>query len=87
MAKNFPVRPKPLWISSAIRTMPYRLVISRSALRKAAGAGTKPPSPSTGSMITAATRLGETSESKIPSSEASARSEVQPRYSYGNGAW
>jgi hypothetical protein len=81
MAKNLPVRPKPLWISSTIRRMPWRSVSARSFWRKSGGAGTKPPSPRTGSMMTAATRFGETSESNRLSSDARALSVFQPRYS------
>src|SRR5260370_483690 len=81
MAKNLPVRPKPVWISSAIRRIPYFSVILRSSRRKGMGAGTNPPSPRTGSMMIAATRCGETADSKRVSSAASACSELQPRYS------
>src|SRR6266550_3892339 len=87
MAKNLPVRPKPVWISSTMSTIPCFSVTARRPWRNSRGAGTKPPSPSTGSMMIAATRSAGTSEANRSSSTASAAAEFQPRYSYGNGVW
>src|SRR5437773_210089 len=56
MAKNLPVRPNPVWISSAMSRIPCWWQRSRKRRRKSSGAGTKPPSPSTGSMTIAGTR-------------------------------
>ena len=55
-----PVRPKPVWISSAMSTMPYLSQKARSCLASSGGTGMKPPSPKTGSTMTAATADGST---------------------------
>ena len=81
-----PVRPKPVCTSSATSTIPERSQISRSPSTNAAGAGTKPPSPSSGSKTTAAIRSAGTSASNIRSSRSSASRAVGPRYALGNGA-
>ena len=54
-AKVRPVRPKPVCTSSAMRSAPVSSHTSRSPCRNCAGASTYPPSPSTGSTISAAT--------------------------------
>src|ERR1700694_5388683 len=64
IANIFPVRPKPDWISSAMSTIPCRSAMRRSSFRKSLGAGTKPPSPNTGSMIMADQVLSAISDFK-----------------------
>ena len=55
-ANQSPVRQKPVWISSAMKTTPLRAAPRRQRRQEARGAGTmKPPSPWIGSMRTAAT--------------------------------
>ena len=49
-----PVRQKPVWISSKTSFAPVSSQISRAARRYSALAGRMPPSPCTGSIITAA---------------------------------
>ena len=63
--------------------MPWRRVRSRSTRRKSGGAGTKPPSPSCGSMMTAATWSGGMRVASSSFSASTARADVQPWYSYG----
>jgi hypothetical protein len=47
---HLPVLPMPVWISSKIKRMLCSSQSLRRPLRNAAGAGTYPPSPNTGSM-------------------------------------
>jgi hypothetical protein len=54
-ANQSPVRQKPVWISSAMKTMPLSEHQAATAGRKPAAGTTKPPSPWIGSMMTAAT--------------------------------
>ena len=67
-ANIVPVRPKPVCTSSAISTTPKRSQKARSSATKAGGGTTNPPSPSTGSMITAARSWGRTSVRSASSS-------------------
>jgi hypothetical protein len=53
-----PVLPNPLCTSSMMRSRPFLSHISRSPCKNAGGAGTYPPSPSTGSTMTAAVSAG-----------------------------
>ena len=55
MPNILPVRAKPVCTSSAISRMPCSSQILRSASSSSVGAGWKPPSPCTGSMMMAAT--------------------------------
>jgi hypothetical protein len=73
------VRPKPVGISSAMSTIPWRSVIARMACMKALGGGRKPPWPCTASMMIAATRSGTICVAKTSSSVAIAISVVTPR--------
>jgi hypothetical protein len=68
-----------------MNTMPKRSVNARSCCRKATGAGTNPPSPSCGSMTTAATFSAVTRVSKSSCKASIALPVVHPRYSSGNG--
>src|SRR6478736_4550895 len=54
LANIAPVRAKPVWISSAMKTTPFARHQSTSALRKPSAGTMKPPSPWIGSMMTAA---------------------------------
>lgn len=54
-ANHWPVRQKPDWISSATKTMPLSLANFTISGRKPLAGSMKPPSPSTGSMMIAAT--------------------------------
>lgn len=54
-ANHWPVRQKPDWISSATKTMPLSLANWLMAGRKPFAGSMKPPSPSSGSMMIAAT--------------------------------
>src|ERR1700733_3007197 len=73
MENILPVRAMPPCTSSAIITMPCSSHRRRSARRKSAGATLKPPSPCTGSMMTAATDFGSTSPLNSGARSASAR--------------
>ncbi len=64
IANSLPVRPKPVWISSAIITMPCSSHSWRSHFTASAWITLKPPSPCTGSKMIAATRLGSMSALK-----------------------
>lgn len=54
-ANHCPVRQKPDWISSATKTMPCSSANRAISGRKPLAGSMKPPSPSTGSMMIAAT--------------------------------
>ena len=54
-ANHWPVRQKPVWISSATKTMPLARANSTIAGRKPLAGSMKPPSPWIGSMTMAAT--------------------------------
>lgn len=54
-ANHWPVRQKPVWISSATKTMPFAFAYSTIAGRKPLVSSMKPPSPWIGSMMIAAT--------------------------------
>ena len=54
-ANHSPVRQKPDWTSSAMKTMPFSLAHAASAGRKPSAGTMKPPSPWIGSMMIAAT--------------------------------
>jgi len=60
IANILPVRPNPVWTSSAISTIPFSSQTRRSACINSGGTGWKPPSPCTGSIMIAATRDGST---------------------------
>ncbi len=85
IANILPVRAKPVWISSAISTMPCLSQIWRKARISSNGAMLKPPSPCTGSMMMAATLSGPTSALNRVSSAFS--DFCQPSFSFvsGNG--
>ena len=53
-----PVRPKPVWTSSAMSRIPCWRVISRSRGRNVGDGTMYPPSPMTGSTMIAATLSG-----------------------------
>ena len=53
--QNFPVRPKPVIISSAMKRAPWSFAIARTAGRKPGGGMTLPAVPCIGSTMTAAT--------------------------------
>ena len=74
MANIFPVRPNPDCTSSAMNNMPNALHRSSIASRNPAGAAVYPPSPSTGSMITAAVSPGAVTIVRRSSKPAIARS-------------
>ena len=54
-ANQSPVRQNPVWISSAMNTIPFSRQNSASPGRNPSGGTTNPPSPWIGSMIRAAT--------------------------------
>ena len=54
-AKRSPVRPSPHWISSKMSNAPVRLQAARTPLKKSGVARLTPPSPCTGSTMTAHT--------------------------------
>ena len=58
-----------------------------AAAKKLFGVTLKPPSPCTGSMMMAATRLGSMSHLKIFSRPLSASSSLTPCIGFGYGAW
>ena len=87
MPNILPVRAKPVWISSAIMTMPLVSHIWRIASSSSTGAGWKPPSPWTGSMIMAATWVGSMSARNRNSSARSVSATVTPLSGVGNGRW
>ena len=60
-AKILPVRPKPVWTSSAMSRIPCSRVISRRRGRNPGGGTRYPPSPMTGSTMMPATLSGKTS--------------------------
>ena len=60
LANMAPVRPKPVWISSATSTMPCCRQSRPSSSRNARGGTTKPPSPITGSITAQASDAGFT---------------------------
>ena len=71
LANILPVRQKPVCTSSATSRMPFALHIRASTSRYSGGAGMNPPSPSTGSITTQATRSAATWVSKNSASSAS----------------
>ena len=94
-ANHAPVRPKPVWTSSKMRSAPIRVASSRSPCRKDAGGATYPPSPSTGSMRIAATCSAGPSWSSIcsicaseccPQVSASCAGVIGQSSGYGYGA-
>ncbi len=90
-AQNFPVRPNPVWISSNTSRIPCRSARSRRPVRNPAGAGTYPPSPSTGSMNIAAVSSGAltvaSTRSRPRRACSTASSSLSPsRKASGNGA-
>ena len=79
-----PVRPKPVWISSAMNRMPCCFANAARVCTYSTGAGTNPPSPSSSSMMIAATEPGSTVAARICSSRAaSARQQRPPRRPLG----
>src|SRR5699024_10827621 len=64
IANNLPVRPNPVWISSATKTIPCSLQKSLTAWTNFFGGMIKPPSPWTGSITTQATISGATTDTK-----------------------
>ena len=85
VANSFPVRAKPVCTSSSTSTIPCSSQIRRIPWRKSTGAGTKPPSPCTGSITIAATCCGATCVVNARSSAASASAVEGPRYAFANG--
>ncbi len=73
MAKNFPVRPMPDWISSMTRRISCFLVNSRIFRWNSGGGTMYPPSPCMGSTKTAAISSGLISDSQRMFSMASAQ--------------
>ncbi len=73
-----PVRPKPVWISSAMNNIPCCLANAASTWTYSTGAGTKPPSPSSSSMMTAATDAGSTVEARICSRRVASAMQQRP---------
>ncbi len=55
--KSLPVRPRPVWTSSAIRSVPYSSQALRMRGQKSSGGTIAPASPWIGSMMTAAMPL------------------------------
>ena len=78
-AKNRPVRPMPLCTSSAMIRMPWRRQSAASLPKYSSGGTTKPPSPRTGSTITAAIVAGSAYFLKC-SSMASTHATLQSGY-------
>ena len=70
MANNLPVRAKPVWISSATKTIPCASQIFFTACTNDFGGIIKPPSPCTGSITTQATSSGSTVSIKKSSNRA-----------------
>ena len=60
MPNHLPVRPMPVWISSAMKRMPCSSQIFLILPMYSAGGTMKPPSPCTGSAMTAATSAAST---------------------------
>jgi hypothetical protein len=77
-ANQSPVRQKPVWISSAMKTAPESRPHCATAGRKPAAGTTKPPSPWIGSMSTAATLAAPTCVSICRIARAAASAPVRP---------
>jgi hypothetical protein len=86
-ANQSPVRQKPLWISSAMKTTPCSRAHAANAGRNP-GAGTmKPPSPWIGSISNAATFVPPTCLSMMSIARAAASTPDRPSlYGYDIGA-
>ena len=85
IANILPVRAKPVWISSAISTMPFASHNSRSQATACACMTLNPPSPCTGSNTIAATLEGSMSHLNTCSIAClTVSSEAQWQ---GNGTW
>ncbi len=86
-AKSLPLRPRPLWISSAINGMSSSRSRRDSRGMKSGGGTMNPPSPCTGSTITPATRSAGTSAANSAARASSVESVVWSRYGSGYGTW
>ena len=69
-ANILPVRPMPVWTSSAIRSTPKRLQVSRRRGQKSSGGTIAPASPCTGSTTTPAMAIPTASAFRSSSSTA-----------------
>ena len=78
LANQSPVRQKPDWISSAMKTMPLAFAQAASAGRKPGAGTTKPPSPRTGSMTMQARLAAPTCLSITSIARAAASSPDSP---------
>ncbi|CFW00667.1 Uncharacterised protein [Bordetella pertussis] len=87
MANSLPVRAKPVCTSSAISRMPCSSHTLRSACISSGGVTLKPPSPCTGSMMMAATRLGSMSTLNSRSRALSESATLMACVALGNGTW
>ncbi|MCY1561290.1 hypothetical protein D9M68_985250 [compost metagenome] len=67
--------------------MPCWSAIARSAISNSVGAGRKPPSPCTGSIMMAATSVGSISARNSVSNARRLSATLTPCDSAGNGTW
>ena len=78
LANISPVRAKPVWISSAMKTTSFARHQSTSAGRKPSAGTMKPPSPWIGSMMTAARLSAPTCFSMIEMAFLAASAPLSP---------
>ena len=71
LANQYPVRPSPVWISSAIISISYRLQSSLTRVKKSLGGEITPASPWVGSRITAQTLCAPSLRMVLSSAPAS----------------
>ena len=78
LANIAPVRAKPVWISSTMKTTSFSLAQACSAGRKPSAGTTKPPSPWIGSMMIAARRSAPICFSIVWMARAAASAPLSP---------